>query len=35
MCGDRYFQVFDDLLLALDTLQYCETENEGEGLTGF
>jgi hypothetical protein len=30
MCGDRYFQIFDDLLLALDTLQYCEPENTGE-----
>lgn len=30
MCGDRYFQIFEDLLLALDTLQYCEPGNEGK-----
>lgn len=30
MCGDRYFQIFDDLLLALDTLQYCGPDNKGE-----
>ncbi|XP_028398812.1 lysosomal-trafficking regulator-like [Dendronephthya gigantea] len=29
MCGDRYFQIFDDLLLALDTLQYCGADNKG------
>ncbi len=30
MCGDRYFQIFDDLLLTLGKFQYCELENEGK-----
>lgn len=28
MCGERYFQIFDDLLLSLDRLQYSEPRNK-------